>query len=150
MPDATIISPMPFRYAGREPHLVQNFQTALLEAAKRAASVLNPIILQKGDEVLRAVGQNEDREKGPKLSIEGGRQLHRDSSKIPNRWSGTMPLSGGGNVQHGALYVSQDLNSFLNESMRFPERRKLNQFLGKAAAPITSLSALRDGSTPNC
>lgn len=36
-----------------------------------------------------------------------------------------MPLSGGGNVQHGALYVSQDLNSFLNESMRYSRKKEI-------------------------
>ena len=119
MPEATIISPMAFRYAGREPRLVQNFQTALLDAAKRAASLLNPTTLRKGDEVLRAVGRKGDLNGTPKFTIEQARELPPDSSERANRWSGAMLLSAGRKVQHGALYVSQDLNGFLNESMRY-------------------------------
>lgn len=123
MPEATIISPMAFRYAGREPRLVQNFQTALLDAAKRAALLLTGTTLRKGHEVLRSVGRNDDSNGTPKWTIEEARQLPPDSSHKVNRWSGTLLRSGGVKVQQGALYVSQDLNGFLNESIRYSRKK---------------------------
>lgn len=126
MPDATIINVKNFQYAGRKPfsdqklagNPVKNYQEALLDAATRAAPLLYPTTLRKGHEVLR--GMDRQGPNGPpELTIEKAREVNPKSSTRPYRWSGKMLLNCNRIVQHGALYVSEDVNALLNEKMRY-------------------------------